>query len=98
MADIQWDVIVVGAGIAGLSSAYRIIKRSPKTRVLVLEANDRVGGRTLSKEVNYENLSSGSKDNVQKPPSKNDVREIGLLELNSNAKIVFILPQNHFVF
>ena len=62
MADIQWDVIVVGAGIAGLSSAYRIIKRSPKTRVLVLEANDRVGGRTLSKEVNYANLSTDSED------------------------------------
>ena len=62
MADIQWDVIVIGAGIAGLSSAYRIIKRSPKIRVLVLEANDRVGGRTLSKEVNYKNMSSGLDD------------------------------------
>ena len=62
MAHIQWDVIVVGAGIAGLSSAYRIITRSPKTRVLILEANDRIGGRTLSIDVSYHNTASNSKD------------------------------------
>ena len=31
-------------------------------------------------------------------PSKNEVSEIGLLELNSKYKIVFILPQDHFVY
>jgi monoamine oxidase len=40
------DVVVAGAGAAGLSAACEL-KRAGK-RVLVLEARDRVGGRTLS--------------------------------------------------
>ncbi len=44
-ADI-WDVIVIGAGAAGLA-AYRDLSRAG-SRVLCLEARDRVGGRVLT--------------------------------------------------
>jgi len=41
------DIIIVGAGIAGLYSAYRILKQSPDTSVLILEsgAKSDIGGR-----------------------------------------------------
>jgi monoamine oxidase len=42
----QWDVIVLGAGIAGLSTALRLGEAG--LQVLVLEARDRVGGRVYS--------------------------------------------------
>ena len=42
------DVIVIGGGLSGLNAA-RLIHRAGK-KVLVLEARDRVGGRTLSKK------------------------------------------------
>ncbi len=40
------DVIVVGAGVAGLSAAVRLTKRGAK--VLVLEARSRLGGRATA--------------------------------------------------
>ena len=40
-----WDVVVVGAGAAGLSAAKALDSKGLK--VVVLEASDRVGGRVL---------------------------------------------------
>lgn len=43
-----YDIVIVGGGIAGLYSAYNILKMEPKTRVLILEAYKKkwFGGRT----------------------------------------------------
>ncbi|XP_006811632.1 putative flavin-containing monoamine oxidase A, partial [Saccoglossus kowalevskii] len=47
----DYDVIVVGAGLSGLSAAHEVKKIYPECTVLVLEAKDRVGGRTLTTEL-----------------------------------------------
>ncbi|XP_045923323.1 probable flavin-containing monoamine oxidase A [Micropterus dolomieu] len=46
-----WDVIIVGAGLSGLSAAHLLRKRNAKLRILIVEGKDRVGGRTLSTEI-----------------------------------------------
>ena len=45
----QTDVVIVGAGISGLTAAYELKKAGKKT--LVVEARDRVGGRTMPGEL-----------------------------------------------
>ena len=37
MADLVYDVIVVGGGIVGLASAYKINSRYPDKKILVIE-------------------------------------------------------------
>jgi monoamine oxidase len=51
------DVIIVGAGVAGLCAARRLHREGFSVRVL--EAQDRVGGRTLSQQVGREILDLG---------------------------------------
>jgi monoamine oxidase len=43
---INSDVIIVGSGLSGLTSAYRLVKN--KIKVLILEATNEIGGRTRS--------------------------------------------------
>jgi monoamine oxidase len=43
------DVVVIGAGLAGLNAAYCI--DAAGASVIVLEARDRVGGRTLTEDI-----------------------------------------------
>ena len=40
-----YDVIVVGGGIAGLYTAYKLLQKDPKLNLLVLEKNNYFGGR-----------------------------------------------------
>jgi len=39
-------VIIIGAGISGLSAALRLLKKDKNVKILILEARKRVGGRT----------------------------------------------------
>jgi hypothetical protein len=46
----DYDVIVIGAGLAGLVAAHRLATLEAELKVLVLEARDRIGGRVHSLE------------------------------------------------
>src|SRR4051812_30306336 len=61
------DVIVVGAGAAGSAAAHAVAKAGHS--VLVLEARDRVGGRTLNHELGpaYPGQNAGNGGAVHGP-------------------------------
>lgn len=45
-----YDVVIVGAGMAGISSAYHLLYENDfKGKVAILEARDRIGGRICGK-------------------------------------------------
>jgi hypothetical protein len=48
MINIHYDIIIIGSGIAGLYSAYKIKQFNPALSVLILEKNKKqwIGGRT----------------------------------------------------
>jgi putrescine oxidase len=57
LTEIERDVVVVGAGPAGLTAAHRL--KGAGLSVAVLEARDRVGGRTWSDDVDGATLEIG---------------------------------------
>lgn len=56
----MFDVIIIGGGVAGLYSAYKIKKINPSKKILLLEANNRLGGRAGNVNFNGESIPIGA--------------------------------------
>ncbi|MFF7278621.1 protoporphyrinogen oxidase [Streptomyces griseorubiginosus] len=71
------QVVVVGAGIAGLAAAHRLLERG--ARVTVLEASDRVGGKLLPGEIAGARVDLGAESMLaRRPEAVALAREVGL--------------------
>ncbi|MDX3803245.1 protoporphyrinogen oxidase [Streptomyces sp. AK04-3B] len=72
-------VVVVGAGIAGLAAAHRLLERG--ARVTVLEASDRVGGKLLPGEIAGVRVDFGAESMLARRPEAIALaREAGLAD------------------
>ncbi|MCG0064720.1 MULTISPECIES: protoporphyrinogen oxidase [Streptomyces] len=72
-------VVVIGAGIAGLAAAHRLLGRG--ARVTVLEAGDRVGGKLLPGEIAGVRVDLGAESMLaRRPEAVALAREAGLGE------------------
>lgn len=62
------SVIIIGAGLAGLTAADEILTQKPGTQVVLIEAMDQAGGRTRSVEINGATYDLGAQwiGNTQK--------------------------------
>jgi hypothetical protein len=57
---VEYDIIIVGGGISGLYSAYKIKQLNPKLSILVLEKQDYIGGRAQTLEYEGTTILSGA--------------------------------------
>ena len=72
-------VVVIGAGVAGLAAAHRLLERG--ARVTVLEAADRVGGKLLPGEIAGARVDLGAESMLARRPEAVDLaRETGLAD------------------
>ncbi|HET9382197.1 MAG TPA: protoporphyrinogen oxidase [Streptomyces sp.] len=73
------EVVVGGAGIAGLAAAHRLLDRG--ARVTVLEASERVGGKLLPGEIAGVRVDLGAESMLaRRPEGVGLAREVGLAE------------------
>jgi oxygen-dependent protoporphyrinogen oxidase len=72
-------VVVIGAGIAGLAAAHRLLQRG--ARVTVLEASDRVGGKLLPGAIAGARVDLGAESMLaRRPEAVALAREVGLTD------------------
>ena len=58
---MEYDVVIVGAGITGCYLANRMAKQFPNKKILILEKNNRIGGRIIThKDMNGINCEYGA--------------------------------------
>ncbi|KAG5890759.1 hypothetical protein JTB14_016497 [Gonioctena quinquepunctata] len=105
--NIDADVIIVGAGISGLTAAYHLSKKEPYLDVIILESSERIGGRIQSIPLANSDKTSITHFNVGGQwicGEQNDLLEL-LQELQipvmstqkKSGKIVVQYKRNHVV-
>ena len=75
---MMYDVIIIGGGIAGLNSAYKLIKKNPTLKILLLEKN-KLGGRINTYHDRYYQVEEGAARFHEK--QKNIIKLIKELDL-----------------
>jgi spermidine dehydrogenase len=80
----SYDLIVVGAGISGLTAAYTFRKARPDARVLVLDNHDDFGGHAKRNEFSYNGrtfIGYGGTQSIDSPAPYSAVAKALITEL-----------------
>jgi oxygen-dependent protoporphyrinogen oxidase len=90
-------VVIVGAGISGLSLAFRLRQQAPETTIHVLESSPRIGGKIWTERRDGFLIESGPNGFIDLKPSGLDLcRDLGIAnQLISGSEIA---RQNRYLF
>jgi monoamine oxidase/predicted heme/steroid binding protein len=90
----KFDYLIAGGGIAGLYTAYCIVKNSPSARICILEAGNRLGGRlhSIPLEEGIVIEAGGARFNSNQHRIITLIRELGLdskkVEISGGSKYI----------
>jgi oxygen-dependent protoporphyrinogen oxidase len=91
-------VVVVGGGVAGLTTAYRLLEADAAADVLVLEAAEAPGGKLSSVRVGDLTLEAGPDSFVARKPWAVELsRELGLALVEPGARGAFVWTDSGLV-
>jgi len=71
-ADAEYDLVIVGAGISGLSSAYFYLEKHPDSKILILDNHDDFGGHAKRNEFEHDGdirIGYGGTEAIDSPSS-----------------------------
>ncbi|MDK4681000.1 NAD(P)-binding protein [Kingella negevensis] len=83
----QYDLVVVGSGISGLSAAYYYQKAQPQAKILIIDNHADFGGHAIRNEFTVDGkqlITYGGSENVDSPETKYSevasqlLRELGI--------------------
>ena len=69
----RYDIVIIGAGIGGLASAYYLRKANPRLRVLILDNHDDFGGHARRNEFNVDGrfmVGYGGSESMEGPKTR----------------------------
>ena len=89
------EVIIIGGGIAGLNTAYKLIKKNPNMQITILEKYNYIGGRINTFVSKYMKVEAGAgRFNNKNKLLLGLLRDFGLLgkiiTIGSDSKVVDI--------
>jgi monoamine oxidase len=75
----MYDIIIIGGGIAGVYATYKIHKKNPAVKVLLIEKENQLGGRVHTFTNNHMTVEAGAgRINGSHPLTMDLIRELGL--------------------
>ena len=87
----KYDVIIVGGGISGLASAFRLTRQAPHLKIALLEASGRLGGKIKTERVGDFVLEAGADSFLSRKP-----RGVQLCsEMGVDGELIGRLPLPH---
>lgn len=82
-ADEQYDLVVVGAGISGLTAAYLYQKQRPEAKILLIDNHDDFGGHAQRNEFTVGGrllISYAGSESIDSPESEYSEESLALLK------------------
>ena len=86
----EYDLVIVGGGISGLSAAYFFQKEQPNSKILIMDNHDDFGGHAKRNEYNLDGrniIVNGGTLNIEQPSNYSVVAMDYLNEIGINTEL-----------